>query len=633
MKGLGFLLRYLRPHWPWFLLSLLGSAAFAGGTVMLLPVIRAIFAELLSPAFPVGKLPDGVPQELLAVLSRLQEEPQGEQRIFVLRYIFGFYDWLKGVFGVDRSSLVYFVPAFFFAVFFVRSLGDFLSAYSFQRLGFGATNRLRQELFGRILQQSSRFHSRYPSDELVSRLIHDVGVLQSAISTRLVDLLQQSLTLVALLVTLFSMSVQLSLISLTLAPAVLYPIARFSRGMRRMSHRAQERTADLANLVGEVARGHRIVKAFGMESFELARFEEASRTHLRANLRGQLIASLSSPVVETIGVFGFAGFLIIAGRAVLQGSLSAGSLIVFLGNLYFLYDPLRKLNRANLVLQQSLAAAQRLRFLAELPLELTDRAGARVLESFEREIRFEAVGFAYDERPVLQDVNLTLRRGEVVALVGPSGGGKTTLASLLLRYFDPTAGRITIDGLDLRDCTIASVRKQMALVTQETLLFNDTVRNNIAYGRLDLPLEEVRRAARAAYAEGFILELPEGYDTVVGEGALRLSGGQRQRIAIARALLKNAPILILDEATSQLDAESETEVQRALANLMQGRTVLIIAHRLTSVIQADVIHVLQEGRIVESGSHAELLRTGGLYRKLYDLHVGEELDRAVTGPG
>ncbi len=598
---------------------------------MLLPVIKGIFGELLAPSLPADSLPDNFPKELVAALMPAEVTPKDDRK-FVLSYIFGVYDSLKAVFDIDRTNLVYFIPGLFFAVFLIRSLGDFLSAYSFQQMGFRATYRIRLDLFRRLLEQSSGFYARHPSDELVSRLIHDVGVLQAAISTRLVDLFQQSLTLIVLLLTLFSMSWQLSLVCLLLAPAVLYPIARFSRSMRRLSHRAQERTADLANLVGEVARGHRIVKAFGMEQFELFRFRRASETHLRANLRGQLIASLSSPVVETIGVAGFAGFLVFAGQAVATGSLRADSLILFLGNLYMLYDPLRKLNRANVVIQQSLAAAQRLSHLETVPVEVQDRAGATELPGFQHEIRFEAVSFGYDHRRVLEEINLTIRQGQVVALVGPSGSGKTTVANLLLRYFDPTSGRITIDGVDLRDCTLASLRRQIALVTQDTLLFNDSIRDNIAYGRGDIPTEEVRRAAQSAYADEFISAIPQGYDAVVGEGGVRLSGGQRQRLAIARALLKNAPILILDEATSQLDSESESEVQRALANLMQDRTVLIIAHRLTTVSGADVIHVLEDGRIVESGTHEELIQRGGRYRKLYELQLGEELPCAPAEP-
>jgi subfamily B ATP-binding cassette protein MsbA len=356
-----------------------------------------------------------------------------------------------------------------------------------------------------------------------------------------------------------------------------------------------------------------------MESFEMRRFREATRRHLAANLKGQLIANLSSPVIESLGVVGAGAFLVFAGRWIQAGTMEPATLIAFLFNLYMMYDPVRKMNKANLVVQQSLAAAQRIRHLMTIPVEVQDRPGAREAEGFEGSIRFEDVSFRYDHRDVLSGVSLEIERGQVVAFVGPSGGGKTTLVNLLPRFFDVTGGRVTMDGVDVRDLRLASLRNLIGLVTQETVLFDDTVRNNIAYGRADLPIERVREAARAARADEFVLELAQGYDTPVGEAGVRLSGGQRQRIAIARALLKNAPILILDEATSQLDSESESLVQEALANLMQGRTTLVIAHRLSTIKRADRIFVLEAGRIVEEGTHVQLLGGGGVYRRLHDL--------------
>jgi subfamily B ATP-binding cassette protein MsbA len=393
--------------------------------------------------------------------------------------------------------------------------------------------------------------------------------------------------------------------------------------MRKTSHRTQERTADLANLVSESARGHRVVKAFGMEEFEERRFREATKRHLRANLRGQLLSNLSGPVIESLGVVGAGIFLVVAGRAIHAQTMEPGVLIKFLIGLYAMYDPIRKLNKVNLVVQQSLAAGQRIRQVMSLPIEIADRPGARESSELREEIRFEGVSFRYEEKDVLSDVEVTIRRGETVALVGPSGGGKTTMCNLVPRFFDVTEGRILIDGVDLRDLKLASLRAQIGLVTQETVLFNDTVRANIAYGREDLSLEKVREAAAAAYADDFILELPRGYDTMIGEGGVRLSGGQRQRLAIARALLKNAPILILDEATSMLDTESEALVQKALENLMRSRTTLVIAHRLSTITHADRIIVVEAGRIVEEGSHEQLLGRDGLYRRLYELQFRE----------
>ncbi len=356
-----------------------------------------------------------------------------------------------------------------------------------------------------------------------------------------------------------------------------------------------------------------------MEGFEYNRFREATRRHLRVNLWAQMLANSAGPVVEALAVLGGAGLLIYAGKAIRAGDLSAPELVQFLTTMLMLYDPIRKLNKVNLILQEATAAGQRVSRLMDLPNDIQERTGARHVDTVREGIAYERVTFSYEARPVLRDVSLPIRAGEIVALVGPSGAGKSTFVNLLPRFFDPTAGRVTIDGVDIRDLKLESLRSLIGIVTQETVLFNDTIRNNIAYGRSDLPLERVREAAAAAYADEFIMQLPEGYDTVIGESGVRLSGGQRQRLAIARALLKNAPILILDEATSHLDSESEALVQKALYNLMQGRTTLVIAHRLSTVTRADRIVVMESGRVVEEGSHGELLSLGGSYKRLFDL--------------
>ncbi len=617
MKLTAFLGRYLSRYLGWVAIAILSALVYASSTVSVVALIEPIFGEVLlageQDREALGGLVPGA--EEAAAAGSQSSIHKGSFKLGIERG----YNRLKQVLGITPASVVYFVPLLVVVIFVLRSAADFVSGYSFDRIGLGITTDIRNDLYGRILSQSSRFHADHHSGELMSRIVSDVAIMQTTVSTRIVDLLQQSLTLIGLLYLLFSTHQRLALVCLVVLPVMIYPIVRFGRGMRRTSHKSQERMADLANLVGDGVRGHRVVKAFGMERFEFERFRKATARHLRVNLWARVLANVSSPVIETLGVLGAAVLLVYAGKEIRSGELSPPVFVAFLVNLFWMYDPVRRLNKVNLVLQQSLAAAHRVYDVMSRPNEIRERPGARDIGSVEREIRFDHISFAYRERVVLHDVDLTIRRGEMVALVGPSGAGKSTLVNLLPRFFDPDSGAVLIDGNDLRDLKLASVRALIGIVTQETILFNDTIRNNIAYGRADLPLERIREAAAAAYADQFIAELGESYDSTIGEGGLRLSGGQRQRLAIARALVKNPPILILDEATSQLDSESEALVQKALYNLMQGRTTLVIAHRLSTVQKADRIVVMDGGRIVEQGAHAELLALGGLYKRLYDL--------------
>jgi subfamily B ATP-binding cassette protein MsbA len=620
-----FLLQYFRRYVGWSALAAVAILSFALSTLALVALVAPIFRDVLLSQPPAGlavveNLGGARPAAEAPADTPLARAKAWLGKVFdVKALIDAGYGWLRDRLGVDDTNVVVFVPVLFVAVFLLRGASDFLSGYAFQHIGLGATTDIRNDLYRRILDQSTRFYARHPSGELVSRVVNDIALIQNAISSRLLDLFQQSVTLLALTLYLVSSNPRLALICLVVAPALVYPIVRFGKGMRRTSHRSQERMADLANLVTEGVRGHRVVKAFGMEAFEHERFKAATARHLRVNLWGQVLSNLSSPVVESLAVIASGFLLVFAGRAIRAGSLEPAMLMSIVVNLLMMYDPIRKLNKVNLILQQSLAAAQRVRDLMAEPLEISDRPAARPLPPFANSIELVDVHFAYDDEPVLRGIDLTIRKGETVALVGRNGSGKSTIVSLVPRFYDPDRGRLAIDGHDLREVTLRSLRDQIAVVTQETILFADTVRANIAYGRADVPLERVREAARAAYADEFISALPEGYDTILGEGGAGLSGGQRQRLAIARAILRDAPILILDEATSALDPESESLVQQALPNLMRGRTTLVIAHRLSTVRSADRIVVIDSGRIVESGTHEQLIARDGLYRQLHDL--------------
>ena len=627
MELLAFFLRYARRYVHWGLLALAAIAVFGIATLAFVGLINPMFQEVLlaSDEEVQGRLgaaaavpeagSEGPMARLFEPVERFTES---------LRAAAGnFYDDLKQRAGIEGRREVFFTPILLVLVLLVRSLMTFLSGYSFQRAGLGITTDIRNDLYRHIIHQSSRFHQHYTSGELYSRVVSDVSKLQNAVSARLFDIFMSIAMLVVYAGVLLTIHFTLAIVSLFAVPVFGLLLARFGKGMRKVSYRSQERMADLSGFLSEGIRGNRVVKAFGMEDFECRRFERATRGHLLANLRAQFLSTLSSPVIESFAAVGGAVLVISAGLMIRDERLTFGLFIQFLMALLLMYDPVRKLNKVNLVLQEAVACGQRVHSLMQIESEIVDRPTAPEISRLEQGVRFDDVSFEYEEtghgQSVLSGIDLDLHRGEVVALVGPSGAGKSTLVNLLPRFFDPVSGHVRIDGVDIRDLPLANLRSLIGIVTQETVLFNDTVRNNIAYGRDDLPLEQVRMAAAAAYADDFVMAMPEGYDTVIGESGQNLSGGQRQRLAIARALLKNAPILILDEATSHLDTESEIVVQRAIYNLMEGRTALVIAHRLSTVVRADRIVVLDGGVLVEEGTNEQLLELGGAYKRLYDL--------------
>ena len=527
--------------------------------------------------------------------------------------------------------------ALILGTYILKGLGSYFSTYLMTDVGQRVVRDLRNELFRHTLGQSATFFSRKTTGQLMSRVTNDVNQVQQAVSETLGDMIREGLSVIGYAVMMFYFEWRLALVSIVGAPVIVYPLVRLGQRVRRSTRRSQEHLEQLSHVTAEAFSGHRIVKAFGAEDHEARRFADASERLYRTNLKITSTVSVLPPIMEFLGGLAIVGLLWYGQNRIATNATTTGAFIAFIFAAFMMYTPVKRLSRVNANLQQAIAASTRIFEILDMHSEVAERPGAVPLEGVRREIEFRDVTFAYDEgagKTVLKNVSFRAKAGQVVALVGLSGAGKTTLVNLVPRFYDVTGGAILIDGVDIRDLTLKSLREHVGIVTQDTVLFDDTVANNIAYGVRGASQAAIEEAAHAAHAHEFVDALPLKYDTRIGERGQLLSGGQRQRLAIARALLKNSPILILDEATSSLDAQSELLVQDALANLMRNRTSFVIAHRLSTVRRADAIVALERGRIAEIGRHDELLaRTGGVYAKLYALQIFDRRRETVeAGP-
>jgi subfamily B ATP-binding cassette protein MsbA len=539
--------------------------------------------------------------------------------------------FLDDVFFKKNLQMLYVLPPLLVALYAAKGGLSFFHTYQMHYIGLRIVTLLRDKLFRHLQRQPHAFFDREATGVLMSRVVYDVLLLQDSVAKVITSFFKDVFTLIGLTAVIFYQDWQLALIAILVFPLAAYIIVRFGQRLRGLAKESQKSVARLNLLLQENFTGQRIVKAFAREDFEAVRFAGANEHFRQVQMKLRIMRELSSPVMELLGAVGMAVIISYGGYHVIQGTTTPGTFFSFLAALLMLYAPIRGLGSAQNSIQEALAAAQRVFSMLDLEPAIVDRPGVPVLNPLSRDIVYREVAFSYGDDIVLRNIEFTANKGNVVALVGPSGAGKTTLLNLLPRFYEVTSGAILIDGVDIREVSLASLRAQIGVVTQQTILFNETVRYNVAYGRLEATEGEIIQALRAAHAYDFVMAMPQGLDTVIGEQGIRLSGGERQRLAIARALLKDPPILILDEATSSLDSESEREVQQALDRLIEGRTTLVIAHRLSTVRHADRLVVVDGGHIVETGTHEELLRVDGLYKRLYDMQFAWEEEKQGEG--
>jgi ATP-binding cassette, subfamily B, bacterial MsbA len=600
MKNFFHLLRYGLPYGLQWIVGVLLLAAVGLLDNFRVLLFQPIFDRVLAPDAPEGPI----------LLGDLHSRWHFDLRMVIPRFLHLHNAWVVVAYALVVSTVL-------------KGIGDYLGTYLVNYAGFGTITDLRNRLYEATLRRSSSFFHRHSTGSILSTLINDVDRVQVAVSSVIGDFLQQFFTFLVAFVFVIKLGGYLSWALLLFIPVVVTSARKIGREVRHSTRSSQDKLAEIQNILHETVTGNRIVKAFNTELWEVLRFKTAARRLFRANLRSIRVQSISSPLMDTIGAIAIAALLWIGRDAIRSGHMTVGAFGAFIILLFKLYDPIRRFATYYNSFQQAMGASSSIFAYFDTKDDVVERPYAVSFGQFRKSIQFEDVGFSYGnsggQQQILHNVDLEVRAGEVLAVVGPSGAGKSTLVNLIPRFFDVTSGRILIDGQDVRDLTLGSLRRQIAQVTQETILFNDTVRNNIAYGQPETRPVLIEEAARNALAHDFIMRMPQGYDTIVGEKGFRLSGGERQRLAIARAILKSSPILILDEATSALDAESESLVQAALANLMQDRTVIVIAHRLSTIRRANRIAVLEGGRITAVAPHDELLANSPMYQKLYQL--------------